>query len=198
MTLGSFGLTDAASVASIVVLLIVIFQVAYPVLAARQRRRPFMVHFAGPGPVDVIDGDRNQMTIQLGVDAQVEMRIRPTTRVEVIEMIFGFEGALDETPTVVEASNSFIARGMRRSLTPETTVDHYVDNKGRYHIRETRELAPPHVLAIGFMVRPKAVGLFQVTLKLMTHEGISMGQNPLYVRVVEPPPADVGDASPSA
>jgi hypothetical protein len=130
-------------------------------------RRPFHVHFT------TAEGTSNfhELHWPPNSEALVQTRMAPRLHYRQHEIVFGFIGDKSTRPLPLSVVNTFIARGKRRTQSPEDDEAHAVDHNDNYHVKETRECTRPNVYTLGFRVQTRQPGRYPVRLEVITECG---------------------------
>lgn len=119
----------------------------------------------------------------------IQLRMRPRLHYRQMELLFGFRGDALQRPMPLHVLNSYIKHGKRRTQSPDTNADHYIDHEDFYHIKETSERTYPNVYTLGFLVQTREPGRYPVLLEVMTDCGEAKAKKELVLIVdAELPP----------
>jgi hypothetical protein len=155
--------------------------------------RPMRRHWLMKNPakaeflIELADGTETRakrMSVPPYSEVLIQLRLSPRLHYKETVLIFGFDGDPESKPLPIATHNTFIKVGNRRE-TPETNREHMIDRKDRYHIRRATERTKGNVFALGFEVKTRAPGTYDVCLEFMTDDGEGKPTVPLAL-VVEP------------
>lgn len=171
-----------------------------PALRASKMKHPFDA-FLTLTPEAGHDTWTAEQHVPSNTEIELQLRLRTRLHYKLHELIFGFDGNVGEKPNISSVVNHFIAFGLNREQSPETSPNHYIDYRGHYHIRETLERTKPNVYAYGFRIRTHNAGRFPIHLNVVTECGEGWPSKPLLLVVediLEGDSSSVISPSPSA
>jgi hypothetical protein len=128
-------------------------------------------------------------------EVNINLRIYPLISFHQKEIAFSIKGDQDKKPLVVGVFNDFIKWGSGRENDPDTNDRHYVDYNDTYRISGSSEQTAGTPGAIGYKMKTRDPGEYNVVIKVKTTSGGGVSARKLTIIVEEPATSESVDAS---
>jgi hypothetical protein len=161
--------------------IVICASVIVPLARFLRMAKPIRVYFVEDGKRE--DDTTYEISLPAHGEYSVQIRIIPLLNFRCDLIKFGFIGDEDSRPLPLSVENTFVKDGKRRTESPGTNEDHYIDKKDCYNIHRTREYTSGNNFTVGYRVRTRAPGRYEVRFHLMTDAGHGNALKPLFVNV---------------
>lgn len=156
--------------------------VLWPLWRWWRMRTPFRAYFRS---AQHSESECDQTEITLPRDSLQQIQVNRKMRVTHLEYSLRavFLPANPRRPEIHSVENQFVSRGIIREKSPDTHEDHYITDKGAYHIKSEEKRIRNETYSMGYVVQTHAPGEYELQIETTTELGKGRSANKLKVVV---------------